>query len=122
MPKACPACGGEVVRPEGEAVARCVNARCPAQLVEGLIHFASRNAMDIEGLGQALATALVEKGLVNDRSTCTRLTKEQLVQLERMGEKSASNLLAALEASKGRGLARVLYALGIRHVGEGTAA
>lgn len=122
MPKACPACGGAVVRPEGEAVARCVNASCPAQLVEGIIHFASRDAMDIEGLGPALAAALVEKGLVSNVADLYSLTKEQLVQLERMGEKSASNLLAALEASKGRGLARVLYALGIRHVGEGTAA
>ncbi|HLS90461.1 MAG TPA: NAD-dependent DNA ligase LigA, partial [Limnochordia bacterium] len=122
MPKTCPACGGEVVRPQGEAVARCINARCPAQLVEGLIHFASRNAMDIEGLGQALATALVERGLVKDFSDLYRLTKEQLVQLERMGDKSATNLLNAIEASKGRGLARLLYALGIRLVGEETAA
>src|SRR5690606_11160702 len=122
MPKTCPACGGEVVRPQGEAVARCINARCPAQLVEGLIHFASRNAMDIEGLGQALATALVERGLVKDFSDLYRLAKEQLVQLERMGDKSATNLLNAIEASKGRGLARLLYALGIRLVGEETAA
>jgi len=122
MPKTCPACGGEVVRPQGEAVARCINARCPAQLVEGLIHFASRNAMDIEGLGQALATALVERGLVKDFSDLYRLTKEQLVQLERVGDKSATNLLNAIEASKSRGLARLLYALGIRLVGEETAA
>jgi DNA ligase, NAD-dependent len=122
MPKTCPACGGEVVRPEGEAVARCINARCPAQLVEGLIHFASRNAMDIEGLGQALATALVQQELVKDFSDLYRLTKEQLVQLERVGDKSATNLLNAIEASKSRGLARLLYALGIRLVGEETAA
>ena len=122
MPKVCPACAGAVVRPEGEAVARCVNASCPAQLVEGITHFASRDAMDIEGLGPALATALVQKGLVRSVADLYSLTKEQLVSLERMGEKSASNLLAALEASKGRGFARVLYALGIRHVGEGTAA
>ena len=121
MTKVCPACGGAVVRPEGEAVARCVNASCPAQLVEGLIHFASRGAMDIEGFGPALATALVERGLVTNVADLYRLTKEQLTSLERMGEKSATKLLAALEASKGRGLARVLYALGIRHVGEGTA-
>jgi len=122
MPANCPFCGHPIVRPEGEAVARCVNASCPAQLVEGIIHFASRDAMDIEGLGPALAAALVEKGLVSNVADLYSLTKEQLVQLERMGEKSASNLLAALEASKGRGLARVLYALGIRHVGQGTAA
>lgn len=122
MIKVCPACGGEVVRPQGEAVARCINASCPAQLVEGLIHFASRGAMDIEGFGPKLAAALVDKGLVKDFADLYRLTKEQLTGLERMGEKSATKLLAALEASKGRGLARLLYALGIRHVGEGTAA
>ena len=77
MTTICPACGGAVVRPEGEAVARCVNASCPAQLVEGLIHFASRGAMDIEGFGPALATALVEKGLVTDVADLYRLTKEQ---------------------------------------------
>lgn len=122
MPKVCPDCGGAVVRPEGEAVARCVNASCPAQLVEGIVHFASRDAMDVNGLGDKLAEALVRNGLVKSVADLYSLTKEQLVGLERMGQKSAENLLAALEASKERGLARVLYALGIRHVGEGTAA
>jgi len=121
MPKECPSCGGAVVRPEGEAVARCVNSACPAQLVEGIVHFASRGAMDIEGLGPSLASALVESGLVKKVSDLYRLTRERLVTLERMGEKSADNLVRAIEASKARGMARVLYALGIRHVGEGTA-
>lgn len=122
MPTECPVCGGQVVRPEGEAVARCINAACPAQLVEGLVHFASRAAMDIEGLGPAVATALVEKGLVADVADLYTLTVEQVAGLERMGEKSAANLMNALEASKDRGLARLLFALGIRHVGAGTAA
>ncbi len=122
MPTECPDCGGLVVRPEGEAVARCVNSECPAQLVEGLVHFASRAAMDIEGLGPAVATALVEKGYVRNVADLYRLTMEQIAGLERMGEKSASNLLAALETSKERGFARLLYALGVRHVGAGTAA
>lgn len=121
MPTECPDCGGRVVRPEGEAVARCVNSECPAQLVEGLVHFASRAAMDIEGLGPAVASALVENGFVQNVSDLYRLTLDQIAGLERMGEKSASNLLAALNASKERGLARVLYALGVRHVGSGTA-
>lgn len=122
MPAQCPACGGRVVRPEGEAVARCVNAECPAQLVEGLVHFGSRAAMDIEGLGPALAANLVEAGLVKNVADLYRLTADQVAALERMGAKSAQNFLAALEASKDRGLARVLFALGIRHVGAGTAA
>ena len=121
MPKECPSCGGAVIRPEGEAVARCVNSACPAQLVEGIVHFASRDAMDIEGLGPALAAALVEKGLVKRLSDLYKLKREEVAALERMGEKSADNLLRAIEASKSRGMARVVYALGIRHVGEGTA-
>lgn len=121
MPTTCPVCGGDVVRPEGEAVARCVNAACPAQLVEGIVHFASRNAMDIEGLGPAVATALVEKDLVKNVASLYRLTVPEVASLERMGEKSSQNLINAIAASKDRGLARVLFGLGIRFVGQGTA-
>src|SRR5690606_2021839 len=118
MPTRCPVCGAEVVRPEGEAVARCIGAACPAQVVEGLIHFGSRRAMDIDGLGPKLVTQLVERGLVRDPSDLYRLTVEQLADLERMGQKSAENLVRAIEGSKERGLARLLFGLGIRHVGE----
>src|SRR5690606_2288136 len=118
MPTRCPVCGAEVRRPPGEAVARCIGAACPAQLMEGLIHFGSRRAMDIDGLGPKLVAQLVERGLVRDPSDLYRLTVEQLADLERMGQKSAENLVRAIEASKERGLARVLFGLGIRHVGE----
>lgn len=121
MPDRCPECGAEVVRLEGEAVARCVGLRCPAQLREGIEHFASRDAMDIEGMGPALVSQLVDKGLVHDFADLYNLTIEDLVGLERMGNKSAQNLLASIEESKKRGLSRVLYALGIRHVGENVA-
>ncbi|WP_324669812.1 NAD-dependent DNA ligase LigA [Geochorda subterranea] len=121
MPESCPVCGARVVRPEGEAIWRCVNRQCRAQLVEGLIHFASRDAMDIEGLGPALVTQLVERGLVSSPADLYRLDVDRLATLERMGPKSAANVVGAIQASKGRGLARLLYALGIRHVGEGTA-
>jgi len=121
MPETCPVCGARVVRPEGEVIWRCVNRRCRAQLVEGLIHFASRDAMDIEGLGPALVTQLVERGLVQSPADLYRLDVDRLAALERMGPKSAANVVGAIEASKSRGLARLLYALGIRHVGEGTA-
>ncbi|MEW6047215.1 MAG: NAD-dependent DNA ligase LigA [Bacillota bacterium] len=121
MPEACPVCGARVVRPEGEAIWRCINRQCRAQLVEGLIHYASRDAMDIEGVGPALVTQLVEKGLVKSPADLYRLTAPQLAELERMGPKSAQNVVNAIQESKGRGLARLLYALGIRHVGEGTA-
>lgn len=121
MPTHCPECGAELVRLDDEVVLRCVNTACPAQLIEGLVHFASRDAMDIEGLGPALVTQLVEAGFVRSFADLYALTKEKLVTLERVGERSAQNLLAALEVSKGRGLARLLFALGIRHVGEGVA-
>lgn len=121
MPSQCPACGAELVRPSGEAVIRCVNSACPAQLVEGLVHFASRDAMDIEGLGPALITQLVDKGLARDAADLYTLQMDQLTELDRMAEKSAQNLIQALEASKDRGLARLLFALGIRHVGAGVA-
>jgi DNA ligase (NAD+) len=117
MPESCPSCRAKLVRAEGEAAVRCVNRSCPAQLIEGLAHFASRNAMDIEGLGPALAAQLVEAGLVTDPGDLYYLGYLDLLSLERMGAKSAENLLVAIAASKTRGLTRLLYALGIRHVG-----
>jgi len=122
MPAACPECGGPITRISGEAAHRCTNPKCPAQLRERLIHFVSRDAMNIEGLGPAVVTALVEAGLVKDAADLYYLKLEDLVQLERMGQKSAEKLLAAIEASKQAGLARVLYALGIRYVGAKAAA
>ncbi|MFQ5649650.1 MAG: NAD-dependent DNA ligase LigA [bacterium] len=118
IPDRCPECDSHVVRLEGEAVHRCQNVSCPAQLKEGIRHFASRGAMDIEGLGEKLVEQLVEKGLVKDVSDFYSLTKEQMAGLERMAEKSAQNIIDALEASKHVELARLLYAFGIRHVGE----
>ena len=117
MPTECPACGAPVVRVPGEAATRCVNQACPAQRTEGLIHFASRGAMDIEGLGPAVIEQLLNAGLVKTPADLYRLTKEQLLELERFGDKSASNLLEAIDASKGRPLSRLIFALGIRHVG-----
>jgi DNA ligase (NAD+) len=121
MPQRCPACAAEVYREEGEAAYRCVGLSCPAKLKESLKFFGSRGAMDIEGLGEKLIDQLVERGLVRDIADLYSLTKEQLAALERMGEKSAQNLLEAFAASKELGLARFLAALGIRHVGEATA-
>ena len=117
MPAECPVCGEAVAKTEGEVDHRCVNVRCPAQVKGSIEHFASRGAMDIEGLGPALIDQLVETGLVNDYGDLYRLTEDDLVSLERMGEKSASNLLNALEESKTRPLERVVAALGIRHAG-----
>jgi DNA ligase (NAD+) len=117
MPECCPVCGAAVVRPEGEAVRRCDNPLCPAQLKALLRHFAGREAMDIEGLGPALIEQLVDGGLVHDPADLYALTHEQLAGLERMADKSAANLLEALEASKTRPLPAVIHALGIRHVG-----
>jgi DNA ligase (NAD+) len=121
MPKTCPECGTEVVREEGEAVTRCPNPTCPAKSVARLRHFASRLAMDIEGLGVETSTQLIETGLVKTPADLYKLTYEQLVELDRFAELSAKNLLAAIEASKRRPLRRVIYALGIRMVGEATA-
>ncbi len=121
MPKECPACGARVVRDEEEVAVRCVNLACPAQLKERLIHFGQRTAMDVEGLGDALAEQLVAKGLVKDVGDLYRLDQEKLAALERMGKKSAGNLILNLEDSKGRGLARLIFALGIRHAGSATA-
>jgi DNA ligase (NAD+) len=121
MPDHCPVCGARVERPEGEAVARCVGIACPAQIRERIIHFASRAAMDIEHVGPALVDQLIEKGLVHDPADLYYLKKDDLAKLERMAEKSASNVINAIEASKGRPLSRLINALGIRHVGERTA-
>lgn len=118
LPSRCPACGAPTVRLEGEVAVRCINVDCPAQLKRRIEHFASRSAMDIEGLGEALVEQLVDRGLVSDLADIYYLDKEQLLTLERMGEKSASNLLAAIERSKQAGLARLLHGLGIQHVGE----
>ena len=122
MPTHCPVCGSDVVRLEGEAVARCSGGLyCAAQRKQAIRHFASRRAMDIEGLGDKLVDQLVEQRLVEDVSGLYRLSVAELAALERMGEKSAENLVAALEHSKETQLARFLYALGIREVGEATA-
>ncbi|NIA29195.1 MAG: NAD-dependent DNA ligase LigA, partial [Actinobacteria bacterium] len=118
LPEKCPVCGSETVRPEGEAARRCVNASCPAQLKERIFHFASKRAMDIDGLGSKLVDQLVEKGLVKNVADLYFLDKEQLAGLERMAEKSADNLLEAIDASRHRSLDRLLFALGIRFVGE----
>jgi DNA ligase (NAD+) len=124
LPKVCPRCGSPVVRSEGEAMARCTGgfARCVAQRFELLKHFVSRGAMDIESVGEKLAWSLViEHQLVYDPSDIYQVTKEQLLELERVGDKSAQNVLDNIEASKARTLTRVLYALGIRYVGYQTA-
>jgi len=118
MPDQCPACGGPVTRPEGEAAHRCENVSCPARVKEAILHYASRRAADIHGLGEKLVGRLVETGLVRRISDLYRLRAEDLNALERMGEESAQNLLAAIERSKGMALARLIFALGIRHVGE----
>ncbi|CAN5284956.1 NAD-dependent DNA ligase LigA [soil metagenome] len=121
MPEECPVCGEPVSRPEGEAVTRCVNARCPALALEHIIHWSTKAAMDIEGLGEKLATRLFDLGLVKDVAEIYELKAEQLVPLEGFGEKSAENLIRSIEKSKEQPFPRVLYALGIRHVGNVTA-
>lgn len=118
MPTHCPVCESELVRIEGEVALRCVNPQCPAQITEGLIHFVSRNAMNIDGLGEKVVEQLFREGLIHDVSDLFTLTKDQLIQLDRMGDKSATNLVAAIEASKQNSMERVLFGLGIRHVGE----
>ena len=120
-PTVCPVCGGLVSRPEGEAVSRCIAADCPAQLIGRLLHFASRRAMRIEGLGSALAEQLIAKKMVSDVADLYSLKLDDLAALERMAEKSASNVLTQIEASKSRDLWHLIYGLGIRHVGERTA-
>ena len=121
MPKRCPVCNAEVIKPEGEAMHRCTNAACPAQALERIKHFVSRGAMDIEGMGEKLCQALFEAKLVKDIGDIYYLTKEQLINMERMAERSASKVLKSIEASKNRPVARLFFALGIPHVGEETA-
>jgi DNA ligase (NAD+) len=121
MPEHCPVCDGNVVRTPGEADHRCVNANCPAKLRETILHFASRHVMDIDGLGEALVNQLTERGMVKNVADLYRLTKDDLLRLERMGAKSAQNVLEEIKASKQLPLERVIYGLGIRFVGERTA-
>jgi DNA ligase (NAD+) len=121
MPTECPVCGEPVSRPEGEAVTRCVNARCPAQALERIIHWATKGAMDIEGLGEKVATRLFDLNLVRDVADVYELRAEQLVPLEGFAQKSAENLIRSIQRSKEQPFSRVLYALGIRHVGNVTA-
>ena len=121
MPEKCPVCGGKVVRTEGEADHRCVNANCPAKLRETVLHFASRHVMNIEGLGDVTVNQLTERGLVKNVADIYRLTKDDLLTLERMGDKSAQNVLNEIQASKKLPLERVIFGLGIRFVGERTA-
>ncbi len=123
LPACCPVCHSEIIKPEGEAVARCSGGLyCAAQRSESIKHFASRRMMDIEGLGDKLVEQLVESGLVHDLADLYKLTQQQLASMDRMGDKSAKNLLKALDKSKHAALARFLFALGIREVGEATAA
>ena len=121
MPAHCPVCGGKIVREEGEAARRCINASCPARLKETILHFASRGVMNIDGVGEALVDQLVERGIVKTVADIYDLTLETLMELERMGKKSAGNILRNIENSKKNPLPRLLTALGIRFVGERTA-
>jgi DNA ligase (NAD+) len=122
MPAACPVCGSELRRDVEEVVWRCANASCPARLRRSLDHFASRSAMNVEGLGESLVDQLVAKDLVRDFADVYQLTADRLADLERMGKKSAANVMAQIERSKSNDLSRLVYALGIRHVGEKAAA
>jgi DNA ligase (NAD+) len=122
LPDTCPACGGEVAKPEGEAVTRCTNTSCPAQLKQSITHFGSKQALDIDGLGEKIVDQLVEKDLVEDLADLFDLTVDELAGLERMAEKSAQNLVNAIEEAKERlTLPRFIYGLGIRHVGRAVA-
>ncbi|MEZ5422240.1 MAG: NAD-dependent DNA ligase LigA [Pyrinomonadaceae bacterium] len=118
FPTMCPVCGFDAVRPEGEAVRRCSNPSCPAKIKARLLYFSSRKAMDIEGFGEVLADTLVDSGRINDVADLYTLTVDEIASLERMAEKSGANLIDQIEASKTRGLQRLLYGLDIRHVGE----
>ncbi|WP_061792180.1 NAD-dependent DNA ligase LigA [Cytobacillus firmus] len=117
MPTHCPECESELVRLDGEVALRCINPKCPAQIREGLIHFVSRNAMNIDGLGEKVISQLFAENLIKDVADIYKLTYEQLIQLERMGEKLVKNLLQAIQNSKGNSLEKLLFGLGIRHVG-----
>jgi DNA ligase (NAD+) len=117
MPTECPECGSELVRIEGEVALRCINPKCPAQIREGLIHFVSRDAMNIDGLGERVVSQLFAQQLIKDVADIYKLTREQLLAMERMGEKSVNNLLAAIEATKDNSLEKLLFGLGIRLVG-----
>lgn len=121
MPKVCPECGSVIYREPGEAIARCIGATCPAQLRRGIIHFVSRDAMNIEGLGEAIVVQLIDAGLIHDVADLFRLQFDDLVKLERFGAKSVTNLLNAIEQSKANNMSRLLFGLGIRHVGAGAA-
>jgi DNA ligase (NAD+) len=118
MPGTCPVCGERVVRPPGEAIRRCVNINCPAQIKGSIEHFASKRAMDIDGLGEKLVEQLVDKRVIQDVSDLYYLTKDDVVRLERMADKSAQNIIDAIEDSKHPSFQRFVYALGIRNVGE----
>jgi DNA ligase (NAD+) len=118
LPAVCPVCGTPSVREEGESVLRCPNVQCPAQLLKNLIHFASKNAMNIDGLGPANMKLMVDSGLVKSAADLYSLRKEDLLSLERFGERSAENLIASIDNSRKAGLARLLHALGIRNIGQ----
>jgi DNA ligase (NAD+) len=121
MPNRCPVCGGEIVRAEGEAASRCINTNCPARLKESILHFAARGVMDIDGMGEALVDQLVDTGLVKNVADIYDLTQDQLMGLERMGQKSAEKLLRNIDASRRSSLPRIINGLGIPFVGERTA-
>lgn len=121
LPEFCPACGTKAVREADEAVLRCPNPDCPAQLLRNLIHFASRDAMDIDGMGPAVLNLLVENGIIKSQPDIYTLNASDIASLERMGNKSALNLMASIEKSKSAGLSRLIYALGIRNIGQKTA-
>lgn len=118
MPEVCPSCGSKTVREEGEAALRCLNADCPSQLLRTLIHFCSRDAMDIEGLGESVIETLVQKGLVKTAADVFHLDPEEIAEIDRMGKKSADNLIAAAEKAKANDLSKLIFALGIRHIGQ----
>lgn len=118
MPKLCPECHNETIRVEGEAAVKCTNMLCPAQIRRGIIHFVSRDAMNIEGLGESIVALLLKENLINDLSDLYYIKKEDLVPLERMGEKSAQNIINAIEKSKANDLSRLLFGIGIKYVGS----
>jgi DNA ligase (NAD+) len=118
MPDKCPICGETAVRPQGEAVTRCVNINCPAQIKGSIEHFASKRAMDIDGLGTKMVEQMVDKNVIKDVSDLYYLSKETVAGLDRMADKSAQNVIDAIEASRKRPFSRFIYGLGIRNVGE----